>query len=216
MRAAWLAGLAALAPLTAAAAPGTGVYVTGLMIGYDRASGVVSGYFSVSESAPPMLGCIFYMRGDMEGAVAQVDTFDPADPSGDLIKGTLTVQSPVKVLITLPTDHAGCTTIFPFANGGDPSAYDYLRDPQPGRRCAWPPRSAPTSTPAPAPPTTARPTSSSTTASACWRPSPAGSRPSTPPAPPQPPAGSARPISIRRPEGPSNTRPPSAGETAPG
>ncbi len=124
MRKAWLAGLAALAPLMAAAAPATGDYDNGLMLGYDPASGVVSGYFSMTEDRPPVFSCLFAIRGKLAGASAAVDTYDPADPKGDLIRGTLSVEGKAKVRIVLPTDHGGCGNLWPFADQDNPADFD--------------------------------------------------------------------------------------------
>lgn len=125
MRAIWLTlSLAALAPALAAAAPATGAYENGLILGYDPASGVVSGYFDMTQDGPPMISCVFYLRGKLAGAAAAVDTYYPADPKGDLIKGQLTVETRTKVRIALPTDHGGCANLWPFAEADQPAEFD--------------------------------------------------------------------------------------------
>jgi hypothetical protein len=118
--------LAALAPVAAAAPPSiaSGAYDNTLLVGVDPASGVVTGYFDMTQGGQPSFSCIFYLKGHLAGAAASVDTFFPDDPKGDLIRGSLTRQGSGKVRLALPTEHGGCGNVWQFADKSQPADFE--------------------------------------------------------------------------------------------
>ena len=114
---------AVLAPGTAVAAGttlATGAYENTLMIGYDPATGLVTGYFDMTYPGPPEMSCAFYLKGKLAGADAAIDSYYPDDPKGDLIKGSLSLQGRGKVGVRLAADHGGCGNVWQFADASSP------------------------------------------------------------------------------------------------
>ena len=107
----------------AAPAIASGVYDNTLLLAVD-ASGRVTGYFDMTQVGPPVIGCIFYLRGKVAGASAAIATYFPEDPKGDLITGQLAATGPGKARISLPTDHGGCLVIWPFADKQTPADFE--------------------------------------------------------------------------------------------
>lgn len=126
--------MAGLAAGTAGAAPPTiasGAYENTLLIGVDPATGVVSGYFDMTQGGgPPVISCTFYLKGRLAGAKAAVDTFFSGDPKLDLIRGSLSAQGPGKVRLALPTEHGGCGNVWQFADPTQPADFA-LQDAKP-------------------------------------------------------------------------------------
>jgi hypothetical protein len=124
MRTLVMAGLlaAGVPALAQAAAPTliAGPYSNVLMIGRDPASGLISGYFSMTYAGPPAMSCIFYIKGTPVGAKATVETYDVDDPQGDMIVGTLTVTSNHTLTLSLPSDHGGCGNVQSFTDSPAP------------------------------------------------------------------------------------------------
>jgi hypothetical protein len=116
----------ALALPAAARAAGlvSGAYEEALLVAYDPASGVVSGYFDMTQGEPPAFNCIFYLKGRLAGGAAKVDTYFPGDPAGDLIKGTLTLEAGGKLRLVLPREHGGCGNVWRFADPDQPAEFD--------------------------------------------------------------------------------------------
>jgi hypothetical protein len=120
-----VAALALLAPGSVGAAGlAAGAYEEALLIGYDPAAGVVSGYFDMTQGEAPSFSCIFYLKGKLVGREAKVDTYFPQDPGGDLIKGTLTLEAGGKLRLTLPQEHGGCGNVWHFADPDQPAEFD--------------------------------------------------------------------------------------------
>lgn len=118
--------MAALAGSASAAPPAiaSGAYDNTLLIGVDPASGAVSGYFDMTQGGgPPVISCIFYLKGHLAGPRAAIETFFPDDPNGDLIGGTLSAQGPGKVRLALPTEHGGCSNVWQFADATQPADF---------------------------------------------------------------------------------------------
>jgi hypothetical protein len=125
MRVGMIAGLALALAAPAVAAPlATGEYDNTLLVAYDPASRLVTGYFDMVQDGPPVRSCIFYLKGKLAGSSARVDTFYPADPKGDLIRGVLTVLGRGKVRVALPTDHGGCGNVWSFSDKTAPSDFE--------------------------------------------------------------------------------------------
>ncbi|MFI4933187.1 MAG: hypothetical protein ACHP7N_01075 [Caulobacterales bacterium] len=121
-----LASLAAMAALMASAAPAplaSGAYEEALLIGYDPASGVVSGYFDMTQGEQPSFSCVFYLKGRISGGAAAIDTYFPQTPADDLIKGTLKLGGAGKLTIVLPTEHGGCANVWQFASKDQPAEF---------------------------------------------------------------------------------------------
>lgn len=102
--------------LAAPATLSTGAYENTLLLGYDPATGLVTGYFNMVYPGPPEVSCAFYLKGKLAGAKAAIDTYYPDDPTGDLIKGTLSLQGRRTVGIALVDDHGGCGNVWQFAD----------------------------------------------------------------------------------------------------
>jgi len=101
----------------------TGAYDNTLMIGYDPASGIVSGYFDMTQDGPPVVSCLFALQGKLAGAGAVVDTYPPDSRASDLIKGQLVMRSKTTLRLTLPSDHGGCGNVWGFSDKDNPSDF---------------------------------------------------------------------------------------------
>ena len=124
MRASLIAGVIALAPgLAASAGLGTGAYDEGLLIGYDPADAIVSGYYNASRGEAPGFSCIFYLQGRLAAGSARVVTYFPAEPTSDRIVGTLAATNAKSVRIILPRDHGGCANVRSFADKDAPAEF---------------------------------------------------------------------------------------------
>ena len=117
------AALLALAP-AAVAAPtlASGAYDNTLLLAV-AADGRVSGYFDMSQPGPPVISCIFYLKGQLRGAAAPIATYFPEDAKGDLITGQLAATGAGEARISLPTDHGGCPAIWSFADKDNPADF---------------------------------------------------------------------------------------------
>jgi hypothetical protein len=116
-----------LRPLPAAAAePGvvSGAYDDAMLIGYDRATRIVSGYFDMEQGGQPTFSCIFYLRGTLAGSTAKVATYYPETPADDLIKGELALQDAKHFQVTLPSEHGGCWNVEHFADKDQPARFE--------------------------------------------------------------------------------------------
>ncbi|HEY2708231.1 MAG TPA: hypothetical protein VGI95_09270 [Caulobacteraceae bacterium] len=115
--AAWIApGLAAAAPIA------SGAYDNTLLVAVDPATGVLSGYFDMTEVRQVSFSCIFYIKGKQGGGA--VDTFDIADRKGDLIRGALTPTGRGKLQLVLPEDHGGCANLQSFTDKTAPVDFE--------------------------------------------------------------------------------------------
>ena len=110
----------ALAMAAGGATPATGAYENALLIGYDPASGVVTGYFDMVQDGPPVLSCAFYLKGRLANGEAAIDTYYPDDPASDRIAGTLTLQGRRSLGIRLRAEHGGCGNVWQFADQDSP------------------------------------------------------------------------------------------------
>jgi hypothetical protein len=124
----WIIAVAGLlvAPLAATAAePGvvSGAYDDAMLVGYDPATKIVSGYFDMEQPGPPTISCIFYLRGTLAGAKAKVATYFPETPADDLIKGEMALQDTKHFQVRLPTEHGGCANLEPFADKDQPAGF---------------------------------------------------------------------------------------------
>lgn len=125
MRALILAAIAALAGGAAYATPqiASGAYDNTLLIGVDPATGLVTGYFDMTQGGQPSFNCIFYLKGRLAGRSAAVDTFFPDDPKGELIRGSLTAVGEGQVRLALPSEHGGCANVWQFADQAQPADF---------------------------------------------------------------------------------------------
>jgi hypothetical protein len=113
-----------LAPIAArAAAPASGAYEDGLLLGYDPATRVVTGYFSMEQGDPPTFSCIFFLKGTLAGSAAPITTYFPETPKDDVIKGQLLVGGPKAVTVRLPSEHGGCWNVWHFADKAQPADF---------------------------------------------------------------------------------------------
>jgi hypothetical protein len=117
--------LLVLAASTAHAAPpiATGSYADAMLIGYDPASGALSGYFDMQRGDPPMFSCIFYLSGKLSGSAATIRTYFPQTPKDDLISGKLTLQNPKAFRVVLKSEHGGCANVESFADKTMPADF---------------------------------------------------------------------------------------------
>ena len=121
-----LAVIAGLAAGAAHAGPSiaSGAYDNTLLIGVDPATGVVSGYFDMDQGdTQPSFSCIFYFKGRLVGGAANIESYFPDDPKGDLIHGVLTAKGVAQVRLTLQTEHGGCAQVFHFADADQPADF---------------------------------------------------------------------------------------------
>jgi hypothetical protein len=108
-----------------AAAPVTsGAYNDAMLFAYDPASGQVSGYFDMTRGDQPSFSCVFYLHGKLAGASAAIDTYYPATPKDDLIKGKLTLTDAKDFGIRLASEHGGCGMVEAFADPSQPATFD--------------------------------------------------------------------------------------------
>lgn len=121
-----IAGLAFASLLSSAAAhaeaggPASGVYGE-MLIGFNPASGAVTGYFD-SATGGGQFQCIFYLTGSLHGAAASISTYFPETPA-DAIKGTLTVETRDSFKVRLTTEHGGCGNVEHFADDSQPAEF---------------------------------------------------------------------------------------------
>lgn len=100
----------------------SGVYDE-LLIGYDPATQVVSGYYS-SETGGGQYSCIFYLSGKLSGASAPISTYYPEDRLDEVIKGKLVVETHRKLQVRLPEEHGGCWNVMHFADAEQPAEFE--------------------------------------------------------------------------------------------
>jgi hypothetical protein len=120
-----LAALLLAPPLAVAGEAGviSGAYDDAMLVGYDPATKIVSGYFDMEQGGPPIISCIFYLRGTLAGSAAKVATYFPETPADDLINGKLALQDPKHFEVTLPTEHGGCANLEPFTDKDQPANF---------------------------------------------------------------------------------------------
>jgi hypothetical protein len=126
MRGLILAVIVGLAAGAAQAAPqiASGAYDNTLLVGVDPTTGVVTGYFDMNQGdTEPSFSCIFYFKGRLVGGSANIESYFPDDPKGDLIHGVLTAKGPAQVRLTLQTEHGGCGQVFHFADADQPADF---------------------------------------------------------------------------------------------
>jgi hypothetical protein len=119
-------GLLVLAshPAWAAAPIVSGAYADAMLIGYDPATGVVSGYFDMERGEQPSFSCIFYLKGTLAGGAAAIETYFPETPADDLIRGQLKLKDATHFQVQLPTDHGGCMNVESFTDKDMPATFD--------------------------------------------------------------------------------------------
>ena len=101
----------------------SGVYEDSLLIGFDPATGVVSGYFNEERGEQPSFSCIFYLKGPLQGAEAPIETWFPETPADDVVKGRLAVSAQGRLQIGLQQEHGGCWNVQHFADSKDPAEF---------------------------------------------------------------------------------------------
>jgi hypothetical protein len=101
----------------------TGSYADAMLIGYDPASGTLSGYFDMQRGDPPMFSCIFYLTGKLSGSGATIRTYFPQTPKDELISGTLKLQNPKAFRVALKSEHGGCANVESFADKDQPADF---------------------------------------------------------------------------------------------
>lgn len=108
---------------TASADLASGVYDGSLLIGFEPATGVVSGYFREEQGKQPSFSCIFYLRGRLQGAEAAIKTYFPETPTEKVIKGRLAVEAGGRLRIRLAEEHGGCWNVQHFADEKEPAEF---------------------------------------------------------------------------------------------
>lgn len=94
----------------------------GMLIGFDKATQVVTGYFS-EETGEGKFSCIFYLRGKLQGTEAPISTYFPDTPTEDLIKGKLVLGTHGQFEVRLPSEHGGCWNVEHFADESQPAGF---------------------------------------------------------------------------------------------
>jgi hypothetical protein len=101
----------------------SGSYDGDMLIGFDRTTGLVTGYFN-EETGEGQFSCIFYLTGKLRGSVAPISTYFPDAPTEELIKGQLVVLgTPGQFLVRLPSEHGGCWNVEHFADDENPADF---------------------------------------------------------------------------------------------
>jgi hypothetical protein len=93
-----------------------------MLIGFDPATRVVTGYF-FSQTVRGQFSCIFYLKGVLHGPSAHVSTYFPETPAADLIKGELALETHMKFRVKLPSEHGGCWNVEHFADDNQPAEF---------------------------------------------------------------------------------------------
>lgn len=99
----------------------SGVIVTGdydnMLIGFNPATGLVTGYFDEYIGGPPgpTFSCIVYLSGKLDGSVARVAAYAP-ETADDRTKGELFLESPPKFRLQLHDEDRGCEEVGHFAD----------------------------------------------------------------------------------------------------
>lgn len=100
----------------------SGTYDDGMMIAYDPATHIVSGYYA-SATGEGKFSCAFYLTGKLAGREADVSTYYPGESVSDLIKGRLVVEDDKSLRIVLPSEHGGCWNVQHFADERQPAEF---------------------------------------------------------------------------------------------
>ncbi|WP_018443884.1 hypothetical protein [Trinickia symbiotica] len=100
----------------------SGSYDGGMLIGFDRTTGVVTGYFS-EQTGEGQFSCIFYLTGKLRGSEAPISTYFSEAPTEDLIKGQLVLGARGEFQVRLPSEHGGCWNVEHFADESQPADF---------------------------------------------------------------------------------------------
>lgn len=100
----------------------SGSYDDGMLIGFDQATQVVTGYFR-EETGEGQFSCIFYLMGKSRGSETTISTYFPETPTQDLIKGQLTPGKPGQFQVRLSSEHGGCWNVQHFADKDQPAQF---------------------------------------------------------------------------------------------
>jgi hypothetical protein len=100
----------------------SGTYDYGLMIGFNPATQVVTGFFS-DETGGGNFTCTFYIKGTLSASETQIATYFPDSPVEDLIKGQLLQDGQSDIRIRLPSEHGGCWNVEHFADDTQPANF---------------------------------------------------------------------------------------------
>lgn len=92
-----------------------------LLVGFDEASGKVTGYYQNATSGGNF-SCIFYLEGTLKGSDAPVTTYFPKTPK-ETIAGTLLVKGAKTVAVSLEENHGGCWNVENFAIQAAPATF---------------------------------------------------------------------------------------------
>jgi hypothetical protein len=97
----------------------------GMLIGFNSATRIVTGYFDeyIGGKPGPTFSCIFYLTGKFNGSSARISTYFPDAPAGDLIKGELVLETRLKFKVRLPEEHGGCEQVGHFADDDRPAEF---------------------------------------------------------------------------------------------
>ena len=99
----------------------SGLYDGGMMVGFDPATQMTTGYFS-SETGQGQFTCIFYLEGKLQGSKVAVSTYFPG-AAADLIPGQLTLDAPDRFRVRLKDEHGGCWNVMHFADNEQPANF---------------------------------------------------------------------------------------------
>ena len=93
-----------------------------LLIGFDPATRIVSGYFQESTGRG-QFSCIFYLTGTWHRPDTPIRTWFPGTPA-DVIKGALVRKAKGRFRVDLSDDHGGCWNVRHFADKDQPAEFD--------------------------------------------------------------------------------------------
>lgn len=114
-----------------------GIYASGLMIGFDSASGKVTGVYEDAsgwneELKAPHFSCVFYLTGVVKGDSFPVVTYYPGEE--ERISGVLVRLDERTIRLRLDQDHGGCWNVLALSN--EPQQFE-LNEEHPWRQIRY-------------------------------------------------------------------------------
>lgn len=93
-----------------------GVYNCGLNLAYDKASGLVTGYYENhtgwdEKANAPRFTCSFYIQGNFDEQNSKITTYSPLYKSDDSIDGILSITANNTISLQLNDEHGGCWNV---------------------------------------------------------------------------------------------------------
>ena len=100
----------------------SGVYTDAMLVGFNPATRLVSGYFN-SSAGRGHFRCVFYLAGRLQEPTASISTYFPETSAADLIRGEFLIEGRQHFQVRLPSEHGGCWNVTRFADKAQPAAF---------------------------------------------------------------------------------------------